>query len=296
MVSLITMAKFILAEKKEMTQKFGKDGSVIPVTKVMAGPCIVIQVKTSEKDGYSAVQLGFGLKKNQSRPVKGHLKNLGNFRYLKEFKINQDQAENLAVGNPISAKIFVPGDIIKVTGISKGKGFQGVVKRHGFSGSPATHGHKDQLRMPGSIGAGGPQHVFKGTRMGGRMGGSQVTVKNLEVIEVDPEKNEIFIKGAVPGPRNNLLLLSGVGDIVIEQVVEEEAERPEENRIESKDQLAQPAKEVNEQSKPKASKEEKAAATTVMAAADQAAKRENEWLWLKPTFTIPPEKKLKRLN
>jgi len=276
MVSLITMAKFILAEKKEMTQKFGKDGSVIPVTKVMAGPCIVIQVKTSEKDGYSAVQLGFGLKKNQSRPVKGHLKNLGNFRYLKEFKINQDQAENLAVGNPISAKIFVPGDIIKVTGISKGKGFQGVVKRHGFSGSPATHGHKDQLRMPGSIGAGGPQHVFKGTRMGGRMGGSQVTVKNLEVIEVDPEKNEIFIKGAVPGPRNNLLLLSGVGDIVIEQVVEEEAERPEENRIESKDQLAQPAKEVNEQSKPKASKEEKAAATTVMAAADQAAKRENE--------------------
>lgn len=276
MVSLITMAKFILAEKKEMTQKFGKDGSVIPVTKVMAGPCIVIQVKTSEKDGYSAVQLGFGLKKNQSRPVKGHLKNLGNFRYLKEFKINQDQAENLAVGNPISAKIFVPGDIIKVTGISKGKGFQGVVKRHGFSGSPATHGHKDQLRMPGSIGAGGPQHVFKGTRMGGRMGGSQVTVKNLEVIEVDPEKNEIFIKGAVPGPRNNLLLLSGVGDIVIEQVVEEEAERPEENKIESKDQLAQPAKEVNEQSKPKASKEEKAAATTVMAAADQAAKRENE--------------------
>jgi len=268
--------KFILAEKKEMTQKFGKDGSVIPVTKVMAGPCIVIQVKTSEKDGYSAVQLGFGLKKNQSRPVKGHLKNLGNFRYLKEFKINQDQAENLAVGNPISAKIFVPGDIIKVTGISKGKGFQGVVKRHGFSGSPATHGHKDQLRMPGSIGAGGPQHVFKGTRMGGRMGGSQVTVKNLEVIEVDPEKNEIFIKGAVPGPRNNLLLLSGVGDIVIEQVVEEEAERPEENKIESKDQLAQPAKEVNEQSKPKASKEEKAAATTVMAAADQAAKRENE--------------------
>jgi len=221
------MAKFILAEKREMTQKFAKDGTVIPVTKVVAGPCVVTQVKTDKKDGYTAVQIGFGSRKNLNKSVKGHLKNLGNFQYLREFKISEDEAKELAVGEKFTANIFQPSDIIKVTGISKGKGFQGVVKRHGFHGSPASHGHKDQLRMPGSIGATGPAHVFKGQRMPGRMGGGQVTVTNLEVIEVDPEKNEIFIKGAVPGPRNNLLLISGAGDIVIErQDKEKEEEKP----------------------------------------------------------------------
>ncbi len=129
------------------------------------------------------------------------------------------------------AAIFQAGDIIKVTGISKGRGFQGVVKRHGFHGSPATHGHKDQLRMPGSIGAGGVQHVFKGKRMAGRMGGEQVTVSNLEVIEVNPSANEIFIKGAVPGHRDNLILLAGRGELILvepkaEEVVEEKVEEP----------------------------------------------------------------------
>lgn len=199
-----------------MTQKFAEDGSVIPVTRVVAGPCVVTQVKTDKTDGYTSVQLGFGSKKNLSKPVKKHLKDLGNFAYLKEFRITEAEANKLPVGTKITAKVFSIGDVIKATGVSKGKGFQGVVKRHGFHGSPATHGHKDQLRMPGSIGAGGPQHVFKGTRMGGRMGGEIVTVTNLKIVEVNPQNNEIFIKGALPGAKSNLLLLAGVGDLIIE--------------------------------------------------------------------------------
>lgn len=212
--------KFILAEKKEMTQKFAADGRVIPVTRVVAGPCTVVQVKNVETDGYLSVQLGFGLKRKISNPLKGHLKNLGNFRYLREFRIDNKEAEILKVGTKVSVDNFAAGDIIQVTGTSKGKGFQGVVKRHGFHGSPKTHGHKDQLRMPGSIGSTGPQHVFKGTRMGGRMGGDQVTVHNLEVVEVNNETGEIFIKGAIPGGSNNLLMIAGEGDINIMTEVE----------------------------------------------------------------------------
>lgn len=207
--------KFILAEKQDMTQKFGTDGTVIPVTKVTAGPCVVTQVKQMDTDGYVAVQVGFGAKKKLTKSVKGHLKNLGNFRYLKEFRISADEAKKLAVGNKINVATFQAGDKVKVTGVTKGRGFQGVVKRHGFGGSPKTHGHKDQLRMPGSIGATGPAHVFKGTRMGGQMGGTQVTVTNLEIVEVDEKNNEIFIKGALPGAKNNLLLIAGIGDLII---------------------------------------------------------------------------------
>lgn len=241
------MAKFILAQKKEMTQKFAQDGMVIPVTRVIAGPCVVTQIKTGAKDGYTAVQLGFGKKKNLSKPIKGHLKNLGNFQYLKEFRVaDQDSSprfageagEKLAVGKILAAKIFIPGDIVKISGVSKGKGFQGVVKRHGFSGSPATHGHKDQLRMPGSIGASGPQHVMKGTRMPGRMGGNSVTVKNLKVVEVNPTTNEIFIKGALPGAKDTLLLISGIGDLVIESEVGQE----EQDNIETLEQENKKAK------------------------------------------------------
>lgn len=224
------MAKFILAEKKEMTQKFTGDGKVIPVTKVVAGPCVITQVKGQKKNGYTAIQLGFGSKKKLAKPLKGHLKNLGNFQYLREFRISEDEAKNLQVGNKILAQVFTAGDKIKVTGKSKGRGFQGVVKRHGFHGSPKSHGHKDQLRMPGSAGATGPAHVFKGTRMGGHMGDSQVTVTNLEVVEVDPQNNEIFIKGAVPGSRNNLLLISGAGDLIVE--LEEKSETKTEAKTE----------------------------------------------------------------
>jgi len=226
------MAKFILAEKREMTQKFADDGTVIPVTKVVAGPCVITQIKDSEKDGYIAVQIGFGSKRKLSKPLQGHLKKTGNFQYLREFRLNKEEVKDLKVGDKLEASTFQAGDMVKVSGSSKGKGFQGVVKRHGFHGSPASHGHKDQLRMPGSIGAGGPQHVFRGVRMGGRMGGEMVSVKNLEVIEVDSKKNEIFIKGAVPGAKSNLILISGAGDLIISIPEEKEDNKKTSDQIE----------------------------------------------------------------
>ncbi|MFH1187549.1 MAG: 50S ribosomal protein L3 [bacterium] len=201
--------KFILGKKLEMTQKFLDDGTVVPVTAILAGPCAVTQVKTVAKDGYDAVQIGFGVKKKINKPQAGHLKGLDNFRYLREVRSEElKDKEDLKRGDIIAVDNFQTGDMVKVSGISKGKGFQGVVRRHGFSGSPATHGHKDQLRMPGSIGSTGPQRVFKGMRMGGRMGDERITVKNLKVIEIDKNKNIIFIKGAVPGARNGLVEIS----------------------------------------------------------------------------------------
>lgn len=202
--------KFILGKKLEMTQKFMEDGTVVPVTAVVAGPCTVTQVRTSEKDGYNAIQIGFLVKKKLNKPETGHLKGLDNFRYLQEFRVGEiDNKETLKRGDEINVENFEVGDVVKVSGISKGKGFQGVVKRHHFAGSPASHGHKDQLRMPGSIGATGPARVFKGVRMPGRMGNSRVTVKNLKVIEIDKDKNIIFIKGAIPGARNGLVEITG---------------------------------------------------------------------------------------
>ena len=249
--------KFILAEKSAMTQKFAASGTVIPVTKVVAGPCVVTQVKTTDNDGYVAVQLGFGSKRKVSKSVSGHLKNLGTFRYLREFRLTPEQAQSLVVGNRITAEIFQPGDVIDVSGASKGKGFQGVVKRHGFHGSPASHGHKDQLRMPGAAGAQGPQHVLKGKRGPGRMGGEQVTVSNLEVVEVDAPKNEIFIKGAVPGAVGNLLLIAGDGEFVIQADVPPAETTPPvesgtpavESTKEAAEQPAEPAVETIESKK-----------------------------------------------
>lgn len=201
--------KFILGKKLEMTQKFLDDGNVAPVTAILAGPCAVTQVKIAAKDGYAAVQIGFCVKNKLTKPQAGHLKGLDNFRYLKEFRLNESESkEGLKRGDIITVNNFQVGDMVKVSGISKGKGFQGVVRRHGFSGSPATHGHKDQLRMPGSIGATGPQRVLKGMKMAGHMGDRRITVKNLKVIEIDKEKNIIFIKGAVPGARNGLVEIS----------------------------------------------------------------------------------------
>lgn len=198
--------KFILGKKIAMTQVWDVQGRVVPVTVVEAGPCTVVQVKTNEKDGYRTVQLGFGVKKKLTKPMRGHFKDLPQFRWLREGEIS---VEGIKRGDIINTDVFSPGDKIKVIGTSKGKGFQGVVKRHGFHGSPASHGHKDQLRMPGSIGAGGVQHVFKGTRMAGRMGGERVTMSNLEIIEVNKDKNQLIIKGAIPGARNSLVMIVG---------------------------------------------------------------------------------------
>ena len=197
--------KFILGKKLGMSQIFNEQGKVIPVTLVEAGPCHVIQARTQEKDGYSAVQIGFESKKDKhtNKAQQGHFKKSGvqgNFRYSREF-----QVEDLKVGDKIDVGIFNPGEIVRVSGISKGKGFQGVVKRHGFSGANATHGTKHNERAPGSIGSAWPQRVFKGKKMAGRMGSDRVTVKGLEIIEVDKDQNILAINGALPGRKGTLL-------------------------------------------------------------------------------------------
>lgn len=205
--------KFILGKKSSMTQIWSDD-KVVAVTAVVAGPCVVTQVKTKTKDGYEAVQLSQGTRqaKNINKPQLGHVKNLDiKPAHLREFRI--DNTEAFKVGDVVSAEAFVAGDPINVTGTSKGKGFQGVVKRHHFHGFRKTHGNKDQERMPGSIGPKGPAHVFKGTRMGGRMGGERVTTTNLEVVSVDAEKNIIYVKGAVPGAINGLVMITGKGEL-----------------------------------------------------------------------------------
>lgn len=228
--------KFILGKKIGMTQVFLQSGEVVPVTKVQAGPCQITEVREDKKNGVKAVQVGFGETKESrlSMPQVGHLKDLDKVRNLRDFKIDSSAA--VKRGDTITVETFVPGDKVLVVGESKGKGFAGVVKRHHFRGGPASHGHKDNLRMPGSIGAGGVQRVFKGMRMGGRMGGDRVTIKNLEIVQVHPESGELYIKGAVPGGRNALLLISGEGELkfktenavvpemVPETVVEEKTE------------------------------------------------------------------------
>jgi large subunit ribosomal protein L3 len=199
--------KFILGKKENMTQYFNETGKAIPVTVISAGPIIVTQVKTKEKDGYEAVQVGFGSQKKErlSKSVQGHLKDLESFRTLKEFRV---PAGSLKKGDKIDVSQFAEGDKVIVSGISKGKGFQGVVKRHGFSGGPRTHGQKHSEREPGAIGGGGGRaggRVAKGIRMAGRMGGERVSVKNLNVVAVDAENNLILVEGAIPGKRGALL-------------------------------------------------------------------------------------------
>ena len=230
-----------------MTQIWEGD-RVLAVTPVTAGPCVVTQVKNEKKDGYSALQIGFGWRKNKNvaKPQIGHLKNANalapenhSVRNLKEFRTVETSA---VVGDLILASIFEKGDKVTVTATSKGKGFQGVVKRHHFQGGRKSHGNKDQLRMPGSIGPKGPAHVFKGTRMAGHMGNEQVTVSNLEIVALDEEKGIIYIKGAIPGPISGLIAIKAEGELKLakempkaeeevkilepEVVVEETAEEP----------------------------------------------------------------------
>ena len=200
----------IIGRKLGMTQIFRDNGEAQAVTAVEAGPCTVVQVRTVAREGYSAVQLGFGEAKRLKSPQRGHLKGLGQFRYLREFRV--DDAEAIAVGDKVDVSLFQEGDLVDVTGISKGKGFAGVVKRHGFAGGPKTHGQSDRLRHPGSIGATtSPGRVFKGLRMAGHMGSERVTVRNLKVVKADPERNRLLLKGAVPGNRNGLLLIRKSG-------------------------------------------------------------------------------------
>ena len=197
-----------------MTRIFDERGRNIPVTVIEAGPCFVTQIKTDETDGYTAVQVGFDEVREKiiTKPELGHLKGAGKvLRTLKEFRL--DEVNDLKVGDEINVDIFAKGDIVAVTGTSKGKGFQGTMKRHNFSGGPATHGQKDRLRAPGSIGAGSsPSRVWKGMKMSGQMGNETVTVRNIEVIEIRSDKNILLVKGSVPGSRNGILQLIKAGD------------------------------------------------------------------------------------
>ena len=217
--------KALLGTKLGMTQIFGEDGIVERVTLIQAGPCPVTQVKTLESDGYNAVQIGFGDAKHQPRPQQGHLKAANtNSRVLREIRIDAidpkhpkarelttaaTEALALEVGVELDVTVFASGDDVQVTGVSKGKGFAGTIKRHNFTAGPKTHGSHN-YRAPGSIGSGYPEHVFKGMKMAGHMGHEQVTVKGLKVILVDAAKNIIAVSGAVPGPKKGLVMVRGL--------------------------------------------------------------------------------------
>jgi large subunit ribosomal protein L3 len=210
--------KFILGKKQHMMQCFLDDGTVIPATVVEAGPLVVTQVKNPDTDGYTAIQVAF-LEQKKSRATKAHLGHVlpaqaskdgsvveaGAFKHLREFR----DIEEISVGDRITVDSFSKGDIVTVSGLSKGKGFQGVVKRHGFHGGPRSHGQKHSEREPGSIGGGLRNKVPKGMRMAGRTGGDRITVRNLEIIGVDKENNQLLVKGAIPGRRGTLVEIIG---------------------------------------------------------------------------------------
>ncbi len=210
--------KFILGKKLGMSQVFEEDGKVVPVTVVEVESNVVTQIRTKEKDGYEAVQVGTGTKKvkNINKSQKGHYKDLGNFKYLKEVRDKESRhtavgepTEELAlkVGDKFDVSTFAVGDKVRVTGVSKGKGFAGVMKRHGFHGMPFSHGHHHVARHAGSIGQRFPQHTLKGMRMAGRMGADQITTRGLKIVRVDVENGLLAVKGAVPGNRGQLLII-----------------------------------------------------------------------------------------
>ena len=200
----------IIGKKIGMTRIFDDGGAAVPVTVVEAGPCPVLQVKSEETDGYTAIQLGFGAQKDKraNKAEKGHAAKAGveiTPRLVREFDVSED--DEYEVGQAITVEVFDVGDSVRVTGTTKGKGFQGVVKRYGFAGLPASHGHP-MSRTPGSIGPGtDPSRVIKGKKLPGRMGGVRATIGNLKVVRVDLERNLLFIKGGVPGSRNSYLLI-----------------------------------------------------------------------------------------
>jgi large subunit ribosomal protein L3 len=194
--------KFILGKKIGMSQIF-EEGNQIPVTLIEAGPCQVLQIKTKEKDGYTAVQVGFE-KIEKEKKIKKPLQKKP-FKYLREFRLDESEIKNYELGKKIDVTIFKEGDLISVSGISKGKGFAGGIKRWGFHGRPATHGTKHEERTLGSTGASTPAHVVRGRKMPGRAGGERVTIKNLKIVKIAPENNLIAVKGAVPGRKGTLL-------------------------------------------------------------------------------------------
>ena len=200
----------LLGKKIGTTQVFRESGEAVCVTALHAGPCTITQVKTADKDGYESVQLGYEEVRHINKPRQGHLGPVGKlFRYLREFEA--DDISEVEAGQDISVDLFQVGDRVDATALSKGRGFAGGVKRHGFHGGPKTHGQSDRHRAPGSIGAGSsPGRVIKGLKMAGHMGNARVTVRNLEVVVADPERNLLMVKGSVPGARNSLVAIRKV--------------------------------------------------------------------------------------
>lgn len=217
------MINGLIGKKVGMTHLFGSDSQVIPVTVLEVGPCVVTQVRTDQRDGYEAVQIGFGRAKQLTQPARGHLRASGALvRVLREF--SADDISEHSVGDTLSVKLFQPGDVVDVTARNKGRGFQGAVKRHGFGGGRKTHGQGDRHRAVGSIGAGTyPGRVLKGKRMPGHMGDAQVTMRNLTVERVDPLRNLIMVRGAVPGARNGVVAIRyAKGAQVAQRLTDEE--------------------------------------------------------------------------
>lgn len=207
------MANGIIGKKIGMTRVFDQEGRAVPVTVIEAGPCPVVQIKTSGREGYDAIQVGFGEKRKKlfTLPVLGHFQKakIEPRRILREFRTQG--VEGFKVGQELKAEMFSPGEKVDVTGISRGLGFQGGMRRHGFRGGPRSHGQSDRMRAPGSIGASSyPSRVYKGQKMAGRMGGKRVTVRGLEVVQVDQERNLLLLKGAVPGKANSYLTIRKV--------------------------------------------------------------------------------------
>ncbi len=196
----------LIGKKLGMTSLFTEEGGLKPVTAIEAGPCTVVQVKTNERDGYQAIQVGFGTAKRANKPSMGHAKGLGPFQLLREFRV--DDPAKYQVGQKIDVGIFAVGDVVDVVGESRGMGFQGGVKRYHFAGGPKTHGQSDRHRAPGSVGAGTtPGHTYRGQRMAGHMGDARVTTLNLKVARVEPEKGLLFLEGAVPGVKSDLIVI-----------------------------------------------------------------------------------------
>jgi len=204
------MLRGFLGKKVGMTQVFSQVGTVVPVTIIQAGPCTVTQIRSKKTDGYEAVQLGYGPVKRLNKPRAGHLKGSAIGRHLRE--VQADGIDEIEVGQELTVDIFETGELIDIIGKSKGRGFAGVMKRHGFGGGPRTHGQSDRARAPGSIGGGTtPGKVYKGLKMGGHMGNERITVKNLEIVQVDTERNLLMVKGGVPGAPNGLLMIRRTG-------------------------------------------------------------------------------------
>lgn len=210
------MLKSILGTKIGMTQIFDKTGNIIPVTVISAGPCIVTGLRTKEKDGYSAVQLGYGevREKSLNKPYGGFFKklNIAPKKHLQEFRVAD--AAGLQLGQEVKVDMFKEGEYVDISGISKGKGFAGTVKRHNFGGGPTTHGQSDRQRAPGNVGSQRPQRVLKGQHMAGHLGNEKVTILKMKVVAVDNEKNFMLVEGAVPGVKNGLLVINKTVKVV----------------------------------------------------------------------------------